>query len=122
MPDGDAKFGDVYWVNKDATKNPARVGKQARPMACMAERREETAWSGLPRVTSDAKPEDQPSRAMPEIHATRLGAAGWWTARYIHPVHKDVTGHASKCQYLGKLPKDEEKVAREVYRARLYDS
>ncbi len=60
---------------------------------------------------------------MPEIHATRLGAAGgWWTARYIHPVLKDVTGHAGKCDYLGKLPNDEVKVAREVYRGRLYDS
>jgi hypothetical protein len=122
MPDGDAKFGDAYWVTKEATENPARVGKPARPMACMAERHADTVWSGLPRVTSDEKPGDQPSKAMPEIHAMRLGAVGWWTARYIHPVLKDVTGHAGKCEYLGQLPKDEVKVAREVYRGRLYDS
>ncbi|MDZ4233105.1 MAG: hypothetical protein U1C73_04975 [Dietzia sp.] len=59
---------------------------------------------------------------MPEIHATRLGSAGWWTSRYIHPVHKAVTGHAGKCGYLGKLPEDEVEVARAVYRGRLYDS
>jgi len=122
MPDGDARFGDAYWVTREATGNPARVGKHARPMACMAERREDTAWAGLPRVTSDAKPDDKPSRAMPEIHATRLGDAGWWTARYIHPVHKHLTGHADKCDYLGALPADEVKVAREVYQDRLHDS
>jgi hypothetical protein len=121
MPGGDAKFGDVYWVNKDATKNPARVGKPVRPMACMDERREDTTWAGLPRVTSDVKPEDQPSRAMPEIHAKRLGDAGWWTARYIHPVYKAVTGDRHKCEYLGKLPADEQKTARAVYQNRLYD-
>lgn len=122
MPEEDAKFGDVYWVTKEATQNPARVGKPARPMACMAERREDTTWAGLPRITSDEKPEDQPSKAMPEIHTTRLNTAGWWTARYIHPVYKAVTGHAGKCEYLGQLPKDEVTVAREVYRGRLYDS
>ncbi|KLO46581.1 hypothetical protein ABW17_01600 [Mycobacterium nebraskense] len=122
MPGGDAEFGDVYWVTKEATENPARVGKPVRPMACMAERREDTTWAGLPRITSDEKPEDRPSKAMPEIHATRLGTGGWWTARYIHPVYKAVTGHAGKCEYLGQLPKDEVKVAREVYRGRLYDS
>jgi hypothetical protein len=121
MPDGDAKFGDAYWVNKDATKHPARVGKPVRPMACMAERRQDTTWAGLPRVTSDAKPGDQPSRAMPEIDARRLADAGWWTARYIHPVHKTCTGVAGMCEYLGKLPADELKIARAVYQARLYD-
>jgi len=121
MPDGDAKFGDVYWVNKDATKHPARVGKPVRPMACMAGRREDTTWAGLPRITSDEKPGDQESRAMPEIHATHLGHPGWWTARYIHPVHKTVTGVAHMCEYLGKLPADEVKTARAVYQSRLYD-
>jgi hypothetical protein len=121
MPDGDAKFGDVYWVNKEATKNPARVGKPVRPMACMAERRQDTAWAGLPRVTSDVHAEDQASRPMPEIHATRLGAAGWWSARFIHPVLKDVTGVAGMCEYLGNLPAEEVKTARTVYQNRLYD-
>ena len=122
MPEQHATFGDAYWVTKEATANPARVGKPARPMACMAERRNDTAWAGLARVTSDARPEDKPSKAMPEINATRLGASGWWTARYIHPVHKSVTGHAGKCEFLGRLPEDEVNVAREVYRSRLYDS
>src|SRR5262245_44819835 len=45
-------------------------------MAYMAERRGDTAWSGLGRITSDAKPGDQERRPMPEIHATRLGEAG----------------------------------------------
>lgn len=121
MPDGDAKFGDAYWVNKDATENPPRVGKPARPMACMAERRGDTTWAGLPRITSNEKPGDQVSRAMPEVHATRLGTAGWWTSRYIHPVHKAVTGVARMCEYLGKLPADEVKVARAVYQNRLFD-
>jgi hypothetical protein len=121
MPGGDAKFGDVYWVTKEATKNPARVGRPARPMACMAERRDDTVWRGLPRITSDPKPDDQPSRPMPEIHSTRLGGAGWWTARYIHPVYKSVTGVARACEYLGELPADEVKVARAVYQARLFD-
>lgn len=122
MPGGDAKFGDVYWVTKAATENPARVGKPVRPMACMAERREDTTWAGLSRITSDEKPGDKPSKEMPEIHATRLGAAGWWTSRYIHPVYKAVTGHVGKCEYLGQLPKDEVKVAKEVYQNRLFDS
>ncbi|MFD3038520.1 hypothetical protein ACNQVK_37410 [Mycobacterium sp. 134] len=122
MPGGDAEFGDVYWVHKDSTEHPARVGKPVRPMACMDDRRDDTTWAGLPRVTSDPKPGDKPSRAMPEIHATRLGSAGWWTSRYIHPVHKAVTGHAGKCEHLGKLPEDEVEVAREVYRNRLFDS
>lgn len=91
-------------------------------MACMNERPNETTWHGLPRVTSDMKPGDQASRAMPEIHATRLGTAGWWTARYIHPVHKAVTGQRSKCEYLGKLPADELTIAQAVYQNRLYDS
>ncbi|WP_165497084.1 hypothetical protein [Rhodococcus sp. ABRD24] len=56
---------------------------------------------------------------MPEIHVTRLGQAGWWTARYIHPVHKNVTGVAGMCDYLGKLPTDELDIARAVYRSRL---
>jgi hypothetical protein len=119
MPQGDAKFGHAYWVSRDATEHPARVGRLVRPMACMAERRNDTAWSGLPRITSDVKPGDQQSRPMPEIHATRLGEAGWWTARYIHPVHKSVTGVAGMCEYLGKLPADELKVARAVYQSRL---
>jgi hypothetical protein len=121
VPGGDAKFGDVYWVSRDATKNPARVGKPVRPMACMAERRNDTVWNGLPRITSDPKPDDQPSRAMPEVHASRLGDGGWWTARYIHPVHKAVTGVAHVCEYVGKLPTDELKIARAVYQARLFD-
>jgi hypothetical protein len=87
-------------------------------MACMAERRGDTAWSGLGRITSDVKPGDQESRPMPEIHATRLGDVGWWTARYIHPVHKAVTGVARMCEYLGKLLADEVKVARHVYQSR----
>jgi hypothetical protein len=92
MPHRDAKVGDAYWLNKDATEHPPRVGKHARPMACMADRPNETVWSGLPRVTSNMKPEDRASRVMPEIHATRLAEPGWWSARYIHPVHKNVTG------------------------------
>ncbi|MFH5211217.1 hypothetical protein ACHIPZ_23855 [Antrihabitans sp. NCIMB 15449] len=120
MPDGEAKFGDVYWVNKDATEHPTRVGKPVRPMACMAERPNDTVWSGLPRITSDMKSGDQPSRAMPEVHPTRLGESGWWTARYIHPVHKRVTGVARVCEYLGELPTEELKVAKAVYRSR-YD-
>ena len=55
---------------------------------------------------------------MPEIHATRLGDVGWWTVRYIHPVHKAVTGVARMCEYLGKLLADEVKVARHVYQSR----
>ena len=121
MPGQQAEVGDAYWVHKDATAYPPRVGKPARPMACMNERPNETTWHGLPRVTSDRKPGDQASRAMPEIHATRLGAAGWWTARYIHPVHKSVTGHRDKCEYLGKLPADELNTARDVYQNRYYD-
>lgn len=121
MPGHQAEFGDAYWVNKAATKNPARVGKPTRPMACMAERRGDTAWAGLPRITSDVQPNDVPSRAMPEVHPTRLGQAGWWSARYIHPVHKALTGQSQMCEYLGKLPDDELKVARMVYQNRLYD-
>jgi hypothetical protein len=118
MPDGDAKFGDAYWVNRDATKNPYRVGKPARPMACMAERREDTTWAGLPRVSSDPKPDDHESQPMPELG---LHKVGWWSARYIHPVYKAVTGVAGMCEYLGVLPTDELKTAKAVYQNRLYD-
>jgi hypothetical protein len=59
---------------------------------------------------------------MPEIHATRPAEPGWWSARYIHPVHKNVTGVARMCEYLGKLPADELEVAKDVYQNRLFNS
>lgn len=118
MPNRDAKFGDAYWVTADATAHPTRVGRQARPMACVAELPNDTAWRGLPRVSSDVKPGDVPSRPMPEIHATRLDRPGWWTPRYIHPVRKSETGIAHRCEYLGHLPRDEEQAARTAYRNR----
>jgi hypothetical protein len=40
---------------------------------------------------------------------------------YIHPVPKTATGIAGMCEYLGKLPADEGKMARAVYQNRLYD-
>lgn len=119
MPGRDAKFGDVYWVSATATKHPVRVGKTTRPLACMAERRGDTVWTGLPRSTTGTKPEDhRDSPPMPEIG---LDKPGWWSARYVHPVYKDRTGEPGVCDYLGPLPTDQLKVAREVFRNRLFD-
>jgi hypothetical protein len=119
MPGRNAKIGDAYWVNRDATEHPARVGKPARPMACVAERPTETAWTGVPRVTSDIKPEDAPSRAMPEVDPNRLNSVGAWSLRYLHPVHKQHTGTRGMCDFLGPLPDDERKVVMTLYRDRL---
>lgn len=119
VPGRDAKIGDAYWVNREATEHPPRVGRRVRPMACVAERRAETTWLGLPRLTSDIKPGDVPSRAMPEIHATRLDRAGAWSLRYIHPVHKQHTGTKGMCEFLGALPEDECAVVMTLYRNRL---
>ena len=70
-------------------------------------------------MTSDVKPGDQESRAMPEIHATRLGDAGTWTVRYIHPVHKTFTGVAGMCEYLGKLSISMTSASATIFRVRL---
>jgi hypothetical protein len=88
----------------------------------MAELANDTVWRGLPRVTTDVKPGDEPSRAMPDIDEPRLGKAGWWSSRNIHPVYKDLTGVTGHCEYLGELPKEEVKVARKVYQNRLHDT
>lgn len=119
MPGESAEFGDAYWMNREASLHPARVGKAARPVACMAERPLDTTWAGLPRVTSDVKAGDLASAPMP---ALGLDRAGWWTARYVHPVLKTMTGVRGRCDYLGKLPASEVKIARKVYSRRLHDS
>ncbi len=87
-------------------------------MACVAEKPAETTWVGLPRVTSDIKPADVPSRAMPEVHATRLNKEGAWSLRYLHSVHKRHTGTKGMCEYLGVLPDDESKSVMTLYRNR----
>jgi hypothetical protein len=119
VPGKTAKIGDAYRVHRDAAEHPARVGRPARPMACVAERPTDTTWLGLPRVTSDIKPGDVPSRAMPEVDPTHLGKAGAWSLRYIHPVHKQHTGTTGKCEFLGVLPEDERNIVMTLYRNRL---
>lgn len=120
MPDGNAKIGDAYWVHGDATDaHPLRVGKVARPMACVAERpADPTAWTALPRITSDIKPNDCASRAMPEVHPTRLDRAGAWSLRWIHSVLKAKTGASDHCEFIAPLPDDERTAVMNHYRNR----
>lgn len=35
MPEQDAKFGDVYWVTKEATQNPAKVCPLPKHVYCL---------------------------------------------------------------------------------------
>lgn len=120
MPNAYAKIGDAYWVHAEATnKHPLNVGKSARPMACVAELpHDPTAWTALPRLTSDIKPEDLVSRAMPEVNAERLGREGAWSLRWIHSVSKSATGVSRRCEFIGALPKDEHNSVMAYYRNR----
>ncbi|WP_156527319.1 hypothetical protein [Gordonia sp. 852002-51296_SCH5728562-b] len=119
MPGTEAKFADLYQVTKAAVLHPSRLGKATRPLACMAERRDDTVWTGLPRVTSGTRDSDaRDSAPMPELG---LEKHGWWTARYVHPVFKERTGIPGVCDYLGKLPKDQLPDVKEVFRNRLHD-
>lgn len=118
MPDETAKIGDAYWVYASATRAPQLVGKVARPMACVAERPFDIAWSGLPRISSGIRPADEPSDPMPEISPGRLERSGAWTLRFQHSVKKSATGKQGLCEYLGPLPAPEKKKVMEMYRGR----
>lgn len=88
-------------------------------MGCVAEqRRDPVAWTGLPRLSSGIGPGDAPSRAMPEISATRLEREGAWSVRWIHSVWKRDTGKEGLCEFLGALPDDEKKTMMDLYRNR----
>ena len=102
VPGSSAVIGDVYWVYREATSYPVRVGKAARPMGCVAEQpRDPAAWTGLPRLSSGIGPGDAPSRAMPEVSANRLEREGAWSVRGIHSVKKQDTGKEGLCQAPG---------------------
>lgn len=119
MPDKCAKIGDAYWVHADATTDALNVGKQARPMACVAERpADPTAWTALPRVSSGIKKSDLASRAMPEVHAERLDREGAWSLRWMHAVLKSATGVERQCEFIAALPEDEHKAVMTFYRNR----
>ena len=119
MPGNDARIGDAYWVYPDATEQPVRTGNKVRPMACVAERPiDPTVWTALPRLSSGIGKDDIPSRAMPEVHAERLGREGAWSLRWIHSVLKSVTGVAQSCEFIAALPDDEREAVMDFYRNR----
>lgn len=88
-------------------------------MGCVAEQpRDPVVWTGLPRLSSGIDPGDAPSRAMPEISATRLEREGAWSVRWLHSVRKRDTDKEGLCEFLGALPDDEEKTMMDLYRNR----
>lgn len=120
MPGNEARIGDAYWVHADATEHPIRVGKEARPMACVAERRADpTVWTALPRLSSGIGKDDLRSPAMPEVDAERLGREGAWSLRWIHSVLKCETGTPQRCEFIAVLPGDEQRRVMDFYRNRL---
>lgn len=116
MPGNVAEIGDVYWVYRNVTENPAAFGsKKSRPCGCVAPRPvDPTTWTALPRLTSGIEPQDLQSPALPEIGLDREGA---WSLRWIHQVHKHKTG-GSACRFLGALPEAERSRLAEFYRNR----
>jgi len=79
----------------------------------MAERPGDTVWTGLPRSTTGTR--DSDARDSAPVPHLGLDKEGWWTARYVHPVLKEKTGIPAICDYLGRLPNDQVKLAREVF-------
>lgn len=120
MPGTEVEFADVYLVAKAATVNPARLGKLTRPLVCMAERPDDTVWTGLPRSTTGTR--DSDARDSAPVPHLGLDKKGWWTARYVHPVLKVKTGVPGVCDFKGKLPEDQVKLARQVFKNRQHDS
>lgn len=112
-----AEQGDVYWVYRNVTDNPAAFGaKKSRPCGCVAPRPyDQTSWTALPRLTTDIKVDmDLASPALPDIGLDKKGA---WSLRWVHQVHKNKTG-GDACRFLGALPDTERERLVAYYRNR----
>lgn len=116
MPNNVPQLGDVYWVYRSVTNEPAAFGeKKARPCGCVAPRPfDPTVWTALPRLTTGISSRDLPSPALPQIGLDRAGA---WSLRWVHEVHKNKTG-GEACRFLGALPEGERTRLATYYRNR----
>ena len=93
MPEEDAKFGDVYWVTKEAPESGASASPHVRWHVWPSAAR--TTWAECPGSPATKSLKTCPAKAMPEIHTT-LEHRRVVDGRYIHPVYKGGHGACRK--------------------------
>lgn len=115
MPGTIAKRGDVYRVDKRATVDEDDT-RQAHPLVCVSEMpADPSAWKGMPRVTTGARPGDLPSPQRSDLPFT---LDGHWTFRFVRAVKKPLTGHSELCPFVVTLPEPLKTEVLDHYKAR----